>query len=553
MIKTKPSVQNLAPYQGPPADRIEKIRLDFNEVNLPPSPRLSALKFDPSLSGVYPQEDALIAKLAEHFQIDPKSFLVSNGSNEAITLILEAFIQEGDEVVIPFPTFSVYYLLLQSKNAKIKKISYDAELNFPRQQLLQAAKNNPKLIILVNPNNPTGDMLKKAEIEEILQAAPDTLLVLDEAYVHFADEELWDLILRYENLIVLRTFSKAYALAGHRIGFALADPKTMALLYKVSLPFRVNHFSLKAAEIALDDEEHFRYILTTIKTEKAKMEKFLQSLKIDYLPSQTNFLLVKTGVWSKAIYLALAKQGIMVRHQGSNPLLKSYLRISMGTPAQNEKFFAAFQDLWENRLLAFDMDGTLIDVQQSYIQSIKDTVAHFSGKSVGSHEIDSVRKKGGYNNDWDLTEYLLLQEKVTIDKDEIIAKFEDFYLKNKQTEKWLLPREDLATLSENIPLAIFSGRPKRDIAYALDFFKMEKFFSHIVAMEDTQDKPKPDGYGLEILQKISKAKLIAYVGDTVDDISAGLSTDCVVINLLKDERADYCLNDIKEIKDLVLK
>ena len=150
MIKTKPSVENLAPYQGPPADRVEKIRLDFNEVNLPPTKRLSQLKFDPKLSGVYPQEDRLVDKLAKHFQIDANSLLVCNGSNEAITLILEAFLQEGDQVLIPFPTFSVYYLLLQSKNARVNKISYDEQLNFPQKQFLAAAKKNPKLIILVN-------------------------------------------------------------------------------------------------------------------------------------------------------------------------------------------------------------------------------------------------------------------------------------------------------------------------------------------------------------------------------------------------------------------
>ncbi len=553
MIKTKPSVENLVPYQGPPADRKEKIRLDFNEVNLPPTPKLSELKFDPTLSGVYPQEDAFVAKLASHFQMDAKSFLVCNGSNEAIALILEAFIQEGDEVLIPFPTFSVYYLLLQSKNARITKISYDEQLNFPKEKFLAAAKNNPKLIILVNPNNPTGDMLARGDVEAILQSAPDSLLVLDEAYVHFAQEELSELTLRYENLIVLRTFSKAYALAGHRIGFAMAAPATMSLLYKVSLPFRVNYFSLKAAEIALADEDHFQYILSTIKAEKKKMEAFFQSLKITYLPSQTNFLLVKTGIWSKAIYSSLAKKGIMVRHQGSNHLLKNHIRISMGTPEENDKFRQEFQYLWTHRLLGFDMDGTLVDVQQSYIQSIKDTVAHYSGKSVSTEQIDSVRAKGGYNNDWDLTEYLLLQENISIDKDEIIEKFEKFYQENKKTEKWLLPSEDLRELSCEIPLAIFSGRPEKDIAYALDFFKTAKFFPQIVGMDATQDKPKPDGYGLQLLRERTGAKLIAYVGDTVDDVSASLDAECVAITLIGDPRADYSLQDIREIKKLVLR
>ncbi len=553
MITTKPSVANLLPYQGPPADRITKIRLDFNEVNLPPTPKLSKLRFDPALSGVYPQEDALIAKLASRFQLPCESFMICNGSNEAITLILEAFIQEGDEVLIPFPTFSVYYLLLQSKNARITKISYDQDLQFPIDEFLIAARKNPKLIILVNPNNPTGDMLSRDQVENILQAAPNSLLVLDEAYIHFAHEELWDLILRYDNLIVLRTFSKAYALAGHRIGFAMAAPATMALLYKVSLPFRVNYFSLQAAQIALADTDHFHYIITTILAEKKKMEEFFRSLKIAYLPSQTNFLLVKTGIWSKAVYSSLAKLGIMVRHQGSNPLLKSYIRISMGTPEQNQKFRQAFQELWSARLLAFDMDGTLIDVQQSYIQSIKDTVLHFSGKTVSTKQIDSVRQKGGYNNDWDLTEHLLLQEDINIDKDEIIQTFENFYLKNKKTEKWLIPSEDLQQLSSLFPLAIFSGRPKKDIIYALDLFKTGNFFQQIVGMEDTQDKPKPNGFGLELLKEKTNAKLIAYVGDTVDDVSASLSAQCVAISLIDDCRADYSLHHITEIKKLVLR
>ncbi len=552
MIKAKSNLDEVAPYQAPPSDRIDKIRLDFNEVNLPPTPKLKNLKFDPTLSCVYPQEDSLIESLAEYFKIDPKYFLVCNGSNEAITLILEAFITEGDRVLIPFPTFSVYYLLLQIKGAIAEKICYDKDLNFPVDEFLEKAKINPRLIILVNPNNPTGDMLDRQTIEKILTNAPNSLLVLDEAYVHFAKEELWNLVLTHENVIVLRTFSKAYALAGHRIGFAMSNPATMEQVKKVSLPFRINYFSLMAAQIALNDENHFRQILATVKDEKTKMQDFFDSLNIKYLPSETNFLLVKTGVWSKEIFSNLYSKEIMVRHQGSNPMLKNYLRISMGTPEENTKFRSEFKKIWENKLLVFDMDGTLIDVDLSYIKSIKDTVAHYSNDEISADEIDEIRNMGGYNCDWDLTEYALQQRNITIDKQELIDKFESYYSENKKSEKWLLPIADLQKINEEIPLAIFSGRPNKDIEYALDFFGVKELFSWEIGQEDTGEKSKPSGYGLSLLKEKSKAELIVYVGDTVDDILASLDANCTNISLIDNPKTDYYISDITEITNLIL-
>ena len=552
MIKAKPILDKVAQYQAPPSDRIDKIRLDFNEVNLPPTPKLKDLKFDSTLSCIYPQEDSLIESLANYYKIDPEYFLICNGSNEAITLILEAFISEGDRVLIPFPTFSVYYLLLQIKGAIADKVCYDKDLNFPTEEFLEKAKTNPKMIILVNPNNPTGDMLGRETVEKILTNAPDTLLVLDEAYVHFAREELWDLVLTHKNIIVLRTFSKAYALAGHRIGFAMANPNTMNQLKKVTLPFRVNHFSLKAAQIALHDQDHFQHILATVKEEKRKLENFFDSLNIKYLPSETNFILVKTGIWSKEVFASLYSKGIMVRHQGSNPMLKNYLRISMGTPEENAIFRTEFKKLWENKLLVFDMDGTLIDVDLSYIKSIKDTVAHYSGEEITTDEINEIRKLGGYNCDWDLTEYALQKRNITIDKQELIDKFEAYYSDNKKSEKWLLPIGDLQKIKETVPLAIFSGRPNKDIEYALDFFGVKDLFSWTIGQENTGEKSKPSGYGINLIKEKSDAELIVYIGDTIDDVLSSLDANCTNVSLMEHPKTDYYICDITEITDLIL-
>lgn len=351
MIHPRPEIKNIAPIEhGGHVATHPRDLLDFSANVNPygPSPRTWDALRDIHI-GQYPDPRATPLRnfLAEIEKLDAQKIIVGNGAIDLIQHIAIAFVRPGDRVLIAAPTFSEYARVATMMGAEIINVNARAENNFAIEPgaLLNAARVvKPRLLFLCNPNNPTGALVELAAVENLLRACPETLVVVDEAFIRFVSttsnaREL----LRYENLLVLRSLTKDYALTGLRVGYAMASPEIIATLEKVQPPWSVNSFAQAAAIAALRDESHLRDSLAALALAKHNLVNELTQLGFAIVPSPTHFFLMRVDS-AKEFAAQLRAQNIWVR-DGTSFGLPEYVRIATRTPAENARLIQAIKEL----------------------------------------------------------------------------------------------------------------------------------------------------------------------------------------------------------------
>ncbi len=346
----KKHIQDIRPYEpGKPIKELQReheirrvIKLASNENPLGPSGKaIRAMRKAISEVHLYPEGNCyyLLNRLAKELEIDPENLIFGNGSNEIIELIARGFLSEGEEVLSSETTFLVYPILTQVCGGKFRAVPMK-DYRYDLQGILDAITPKTKIIFIANPNNPTGTYVTAQEVEEFLSKVPEHILVcFDEAYVDFVEAQDFPRMLSYiknerPNVIVLRTFSKSYGLAGLRIGYGAASKEMVAYLHKVRQPFNVNSLAQVAATAALDD----KFFLWRTKWLVVRGRKFfyrkLEKIGLKYLPSQANFILVNMGRNGMDVYNELLRQGIIVRPMVAYGL-PEWLRVTIGRRSQN--------------------------------------------------------------------------------------------------------------------------------------------------------------------------------------------------------------------------
>jgi histidinol-phosphate aminotransferase len=297
-----------------------------------------------------PQPAALVSALAAMYDVRREQVLVGRGSDEAIDLLIRAFCRAGqDAILIQPPTFGMYSVCARIQNAEVIEVPLDDDFNLDVDAVLAAVTPAVKLVFVCTPNNPSGQCVPRESIERLLQSLDGmALVVVDEAYIEFAYERsVADLIDRYENLAVLRTLSKAWALAGARIGSLLANAEVIALLRRIMPPYPVPSPCVTAAMAAFSDEgqARAREHMVTIRSEHERMRSHLAALPVvrAVLPSQANFLAVRFDE-AGAVYQKLLDAGVVVRDIRRYPKLGDALRITIGTPEENDRVLAVLQE-----------------------------------------------------------------------------------------------------------------------------------------------------------------------------------------------------------------
>ncbi|HEV2438688.1 MAG TPA: histidinol-phosphate transaminase [bacterium] len=321
-------------------------KLGSNENPLGVSPRIrdALLKV---IDGVHHYPDptcaALRRRVASRFGVTPDQVCVANGVDNVLTYLGLAFLDAGDRCVVGVPTYTAYAALALMLNAVPVEVPVrEWRLDLPR---MAGASANAKMVIVCNPNNPTGTIVTRDEVEAFLRGlAPTTLAVLDEAYAEFADDPAFPdstaLLGRYPNLIVLRTFSKIYGLAGLRVGYAVAAPDVIACFNQVREPFPVDRLAQAAAEATLDGEAYVRAAYEHNRAGRAWLTKALSDLGLRSIPSQANFVLVDLGRPSDDVARQLLPHGVIIR-PGAMWRLPTWARITVGTPDENRRVIAA--------------------------------------------------------------------------------------------------------------------------------------------------------------------------------------------------------------------
>ena len=354
----RPNVLNIKPYQpGKPIDEVARdlglkkiIKLASNESPLGPSVKAQqAVRRAIKGLSVYPEGTgrSLRRVIAERLRLQPENIILGNGSNEIIELIAHAFMNEGEEVITAWPSFLVYFLIADVLNGRVTEVplkyyTYDLDAI--------AARINPetKMIFIANPNNPTGTMVDKEKVARFMKKVPEHVLVaFDEAYVEFANNNLFpdtiEFIRQGRPVITLRTFSKIYGLAGLRIGYGIAPARIMELLNKVRQPFNVNSLAQAAGIAAWEDEDYRHRMVSLVEEGKRYLYKEFYKLGLFYVPSEANFILVKTGNGHQA-FEGLLRQGIIVRAMNEYDL-PEFFRVTVGTMYQNRKFIKALKNI----------------------------------------------------------------------------------------------------------------------------------------------------------------------------------------------------------------
>lgn len=338
-VPIRKAVERMQPYRPPLEGRARKLRLDFNENTVGCSPRvLRALaKLTSTDISIYPEQESLRRKLATFFGVSDEQLLLTNGTDEALHLIVGTFVEPRDTVLVVEPTFAMYRFYSELSGARIRALRYDDSLRFPLRQVIEELRRKPTVFFLANPNNPTGNILSIREIRQVLAAATHTMLVVDEAYFEYSGITVLPRVRRHKNLIVTRTFSKAAGLAGLRLGCIFAHRDVAAAMRKAESPYAVNVAALVAAQAAVQDHAFLARTFREFNASKRVLESGLKDLGFHIFPSAANFVLIDAGSPAKRIVAALAKRGILIRDRSGDFGGRGFVRITVGTLPQTRR------------------------------------------------------------------------------------------------------------------------------------------------------------------------------------------------------------------------
>ncbi len=333
--KPRRRVQAMKEYHPPLGSR-DVLRLDFNENTLACSPKVREALGRISAGDLtcYPQREPVEALVAANLGLAPEQVALTNGVDEAIHVLFETFLEAGDELLLPVPTYTMYEVYASGTDATVVTVLAADDLQFPFENLLAAITPKTKIVAIANPNSPSGTVATRAQIVEIAARAPHALLLVDEAYFHFYGETVVDLIATVPNLVVARTFSKAYGLAGLRVGLLAGSVELMRWIRRVLSPYSVNSVALACLPPALEDTTYLDWYVSEVRAARSEFEAALDAAGVRRWPSRANFILTDIGPQHAEFVRLMHAAGVLVRDRSGDPGCDGRVRITIGTREQ---------------------------------------------------------------------------------------------------------------------------------------------------------------------------------------------------------------------------
>jgi histidinol-phosphate aminotransferase len=339
------AVRRMKEYHPPLGDR-SGLRLDFNENTLACSPRvIEALR---SITAAdltrYPEREPLERRVSERLGLAPAQVLLTDGVDEAIHVLCQTYLDAGTEMLLPVPTYTMYEVYASGTPARVVSVPAEDGFRFPLTAVLRDITPATRLICIANPNSPTGQAVRREDLLRVLSAAPHAAVLIDEAYFHFHGETVIDLIGKAPNVIVARTFSKAYGLAGLRLGALCAAEEPMQWMRRAISPYSVNSVALACLGAALDDEDYLRRYVAEVLASRAEFQSTLDRLGLPWWPSQANFVLVNIGAKHRAFVDAMRRREVLVRDRSADPGCDGCVRITLGPREHTQQAIAALEE-----------------------------------------------------------------------------------------------------------------------------------------------------------------------------------------------------------------
>jgi histidinol-phosphate aminotransferase len=356
---TRKTIEELKPYvPGKPIEELERelgikdsIKLASNENPLGPSPfAIKAIVENAVKINRYPDGRGyqLKSKISKEFGLKEENIILGNGSNELIELAFRTFLLPDEEIIQPFPTFLVYEKIAKTTGARVTSVPLK-EFRCDLEAMEEKINPRTKIIIINNPNNPTGTAINRYEMMEFLKSIPeDVIILIDEAYIEFATgneiAKSNELLSLHPLIFAIRTFSKLYGLAGLRIGYGFGSKKLIDYMNRVRQPFNTNMLAQIGAAAALDDKDFVRKTLNLVKDGLDYLYRELERLGLEYIPTMTNFVLIKTPLGARITFEKMLKKGVIIRSMESFGL-KDHIRVNVGLPHENKKFIQALEEI----------------------------------------------------------------------------------------------------------------------------------------------------------------------------------------------------------------
>ncbi|HOU54048.1 MAG TPA: aminotransferase class I/II-fold pyridoxal phosphate-dependent enzyme [Myxococcota bacterium] len=557
------SLRDRQAYRVPRHPAPIDLYLDGNEGSSPPMDLLEGLSGNGTdLLRRYPDAGPLEALLAAHYGVEPDRVLVTAGGDDALERAIRCVVEPGRALVAPVPSFEMLGRFARMAGGEVREVPWPPGSPFPLQEFLAVVDRSVAAIAIVSPNNPTGAVALVDQFRALARQAPWALVLADLAYVEFADEDPTRDLLDLPNVVVFRTFSKAWGLAGLRVGHAIAPREVAGWMRAGGLPYPCSRPSLALAEARWrQGSQEVRAFVGQVRQERAALTARLADLGLHPFPGQGNFVLVRCpdAAWVRD---ALAGVGISVRAFPNHPDLRDDLRITCpGDPAAFDRLMAGLEQALDPQALLFDMDGVLADVRDSYLQAIGLTAASF-GVPVTPEDVARAKALPGHNNDWVATRWLLSRAGVEVPLQEVIRRFEALYQGDgdraglHRLERLLVAPEVLRDLAARLPLAVVTGRPRRDARRFLEDQGIEDCFGALVCLEDAPGKPDPAPVRLAMDRLgVQRAWMI---GDSPDDIRASRAAGVVPLGIGTEEDrallavgAARVLGSAAEVRDLL--
>lgn len=348
VLEPREAVLNMAPYSPPTAGRADKLRLDFNENTVGASPKvLEYLRehLSPEGLAIYPEYGQIKGELSAFFGVEPEDFILTNGTDEAIQVLINTYVDDGDEVLLLKPSYAMYRFYAEVAGASIREIAYRAQkLAFPLEELIEAIQPTTRAVLIANPNNPTGTGTSRAGIERILENATSAAVLIDEAYFEFCGVTALPLLNDYPNLFVSRTFSKVYGMAAMRLGCLFSQSGNVDFLHKAQSPYSVNTVATLAARAAIQDKLFIEKYVTEVLAARELLYVGLEKLAINYYESKANFVLFEAGARAIEIRDELRRRGVLVRDRSYE--IPGCVRVTVGTRDQIRRFLSELEQIW---------------------------------------------------------------------------------------------------------------------------------------------------------------------------------------------------------------
>jgi histidinol-phosphate aminotransferase len=533
-VAPAPAAAAIVPYAPSRTRAPIDLALDGNEGMRPPDELLAALAgADVEMLRRYPRAAALEARIAARHGLAPAEVLVTAGADDALDRACRAFLCPGREIVLPVPTFEMLARYVRLTGATAREIDW-MEGPYPVDAVLAAVGPATAAVAVVSPNNPTGGVATAEDVARIARAAPGALLMVDCAYAEFADEDLTPSGLACDNALVFRTLSKAWGLAGLRVGYVLGRAELVGHLRAVGQPFAVSGPSLALAAARLEGDAGVAAFVARVREERRALFDVLAAVGARPVPSQANFVLARPPdpVWLRD---ALAGLGIAVRIWPGDRHLGGAARLTCpGDDRALRRLAEGVRAALAPEALLFDLDGVIADVSGSYRDAIVQTARAF-GVSITLGDVERAKAAGGSNNDWELTRALCGARGVEASLADVTTRFEGLYQGTagraglRERETLLCPRALLARLARALPLAVVTGRPRADAERFLRAHGVADSFRAVVCLEDAPGKPDPAPVRLA-LERLGVERAWM-VGDTPNDVAAARAAAVVPLGL----------------------